>query len=153
NGPVLYQLKIVKISAVCFLTASYDQVNQTPFNVYAEEEEVKMHCSHSIQSYDTILWYKQSEKQLQLLGYMRYDKGYPEAGVNVTMDGDARQHKNCILTIKYLKVSSSGVYFCAAYYHSAAHHSQLKDSPCFPNERIPSEVAIMRMLPHNESET
>ncbi|CAI5695675.1 unnamed protein product [Oreochromis niloticus] len=99
-----------------------DQVSQTPANIYTEGEEAKIYCWHSNPSYDQILWYKKSEKQLQLLGYMYDDKSYPETGVNITMDGDARQHKNCTLTIKYLKVSSSGVYFCAARYHSAAHH-------------------------------
>uniref|UniRef100_A0A669CNJ7 Ig-like domain-containing protein n=1 Tax=Oreochromis niloticus TaxID=8128 RepID=A0A669CNJ7_ORENI len=114
---------VLFLVGVCLAGSSdSDQVDQTPANIYTNGEEAKIHCSHSISSYNQILWYKQSEKQLLLLGYMYYDKSNPEPGVNVTMDGDARQHKNCTLTIKYLKVSSSGVYFCAARYHSAAHH-------------------------------
>lgn len=53
---------------------------------------------------------------------MLNDKGYPETGVNVEMDGNADQGKNCTLTIKEIKLNSSGVYFCAARYHSGAHH-------------------------------
>uniref|UniRef100_A0AAZ1X0A8 Ig-like domain-containing protein n=1 Tax=Oreochromis aureus TaxID=47969 RepID=A0AAZ1X0A8_OREAU len=94
---------------------------RTPANIYTTGEEAKINCSHSIQSYDTILWYKQSKKTLQLLGYLRFGTGTREPGVNVTIGGSANQ-KNCTLTIKYLKLSSSGVYFCAASYHSAAHH-------------------------------
>uniref|UniRef100_A0A3P9BZ72 Ig-like domain-containing protein n=1 Tax=Maylandia zebra TaxID=106582 RepID=A0A3P9BZ72_9CICH len=97
-------------------------VDQTPANIHTKEKEVKIHCSHSIQNYDTILWYKQSEKQLRLLGYLRYGTSTPETGVNVTIDGSAEKEENCTLTLKDLKVSSSGVYFCAASYHSAAHH-------------------------------
>uniref|UniRef100_A0A669D3H5 Ig-like domain-containing protein n=1 Tax=Oreochromis niloticus TaxID=8128 RepID=A0A669D3H5_ORENI len=107
----------------------HDQVDQTPADIYTKGEDVKIYCSHSIQSYDEILWYKQSEKQLQYLGYMNIDKGYPETGVNVTMEGNANKGKNCTLTIKDLKVSSSGVYFCAASYHSAAHHSTSIQKP------------------------
>ncbi|XP_063355176.1 M1-specific T cell receptor beta chain-like [Pelmatolapia mariae] len=95
-------------------STSSDQVDQTPADIYTKGEDAKVYCSHSIQNYNKILWYKQSEKQLQYLGYMNIDKGYPEPGVNVTMDGGANQKENCTLTIKDLKLSSSGVYFCAA---------------------------------------
>lgn len=99
-----------------------EQVDQTPANIYTKGEDAKIHCSHSIQNYYQILWYKQSKKQLQLLGYMNYDKSNPEPGVNVTMDGGAEKDQNCTLTIEDIKASSSGVYFCAASNHSAAHH-------------------------------
>uniref|UniRef100_A0AAZ1X1K9 Ig-like domain-containing protein n=1 Tax=Oreochromis aureus TaxID=47969 RepID=A0AAZ1X1K9_OREAU len=109
---------------VCLTGSSLShQVSQTPANIYTEGEEAKIYCWHSNPSYDQILWYKKSEKQLQLLGYMYYDKSYPEPGVNITMDGD-----NCTLTIKDLKVSSSGVYFCAASYHKATSLKKKKKS-------------------------
>uniref|UniRef100_A0A3B4FFY0 Ig-like domain-containing protein n=1 Tax=Pundamilia nyererei TaxID=303518 RepID=A0A3B4FFY0_9CICH len=99
-----------------------DQVSQDPADIYTKGEDAKIYCSHSIPSYNRVLWYKQSEKQLQYLGYMLTDKGYPETGVNVEMDGNADQGKNCTLTIKEIKLNSSGVYFCAARYHSGTHH-------------------------------
>uniref|UniRef100_A0A3Q4M9Y9 Ig-like domain-containing protein n=1 Tax=Neolamprologus brichardi TaxID=32507 RepID=A0A3Q4M9Y9_NEOBR len=100
----------------------HDKVDQTPANIYTTGEEAKIYCSHSIQSYNTILWYKQSEETLQLLGHLRFGTGTPETGVNVIIDGGAEKEENCTLTITDLKVSSSGVYFCAASYHSASHH-------------------------------
>lgn len=100
-----------------------EQVDQTPANIYTKEEDVKIDCSHSIQSYDLILWYKQSKKQLQLLGYLYLGKSSVETGVNVTIDGGAEKNEKCTLTIKDIKLNSSGVYFCAAArYHSGAHH-------------------------------
>uniref|UniRef100_A0A3Q4MA07 Ig-like domain-containing protein n=1 Tax=Neolamprologus brichardi TaxID=32507 RepID=A0A3Q4MA07_NEOBR len=116
-------------SVLLCCSSSSDQVDQTPADIYTKGEDVKVYCSHSIQSYNKILWYKQSKKQLQYLGYMNIDKGYPETGVNVTMEGNANKGENCTLTIKYLKLSSSGVYFCAASYHSAAHHCTSMQKP------------------------
>uniref|UniRef100_A0A3B4FWV2 Ig-like domain-containing protein n=1 Tax=Pundamilia nyererei TaxID=303518 RepID=A0A3B4FWV2_9CICH len=105
---------------MCWLYCS--SVHQTPADIYTKGEDVKINCSQSIQNYDTILWYKQSAKLLQFLGYMYLNNYNPEPGVNVSMDGNADKGKNGTLIIKEPKVSSSGVYFCAAYYHSAARH-------------------------------
>uniref|UniRef100_A0A3Q4GPJ3 Ig-like domain-containing protein n=1 Tax=Neolamprologus brichardi TaxID=32507 RepID=A0A3Q4GPJ3_NEOBR len=90
---------------ICPTGSSYsDKVYQTPADIYTNGEDAKISCSHNISSYNQILWYKQSKKQLELLGYI------------------ASQGKNCTLTIKETKLNSSGVYFCAASYHSSAHH-------------------------------
>uniref|UniRef100_A0A3Q3GFF4 Ig-like domain-containing protein n=1 Tax=Kryptolebias marmoratus TaxID=37003 RepID=A0A3Q3GFF4_KRYMA len=95
-------------------------------------ETAKISCSHSIQSYDQILWYKQSQQyQMQLLGYMYGDSPFPEKGVDVTMEGSANKDQTCTLIINKLNVNSSGVYFCAASYHSAAHHSSSVQEPSF----------------------
>ncbi|CAI5695677.1 unnamed protein product [Oreochromis niloticus] len=98
-----------------------DKVYQTPANIYTNGEDAKISCSHNISSYNQILWYKQSKKQLELLGYMVLTGSNAEAGLNVVMEGSASQGKNCTLTIKEIKLNSSGVYFCAASYHSSAH--------------------------------
>ncbi|XP_078145579.1 M1-specific T cell receptor beta chain-like isoform X9 [Centroberyx gerrardi] len=93
-----------------------DQVYQTPADMYNKPgETAKLNCSHSIQSYDQILWYKQSKnKQMQFLGYMFADNGNPETGIPVKMDGSANKDETSTLTIEGLSLNSSAVYFCAA---------------------------------------
>lgn len=93
------------------------KVQQTPAeSFYTSEETVaRIKCVHHIQDYTRIFWYKQSKNnELQLLGYMNVDKGYPETGVNVTMTGRSTKGETCTLTIKGLNPNSSAVYFCAA---------------------------------------
>uniref|UniRef100_A0A3P8SDC8 Ig-like domain-containing protein n=1 Tax=Amphiprion percula TaxID=161767 RepID=A0A3P8SDC8_AMPPE len=100
-----------------------DKVDQTPADIYKEQgQTAKIYCSHRIDNYDKILWYKQLNGQLQYLGYLNIKNGNPEKGVDVTIEGDANKNKNCTLTINSLSVSSSAVYFCAASYHSATCH-------------------------------
>uniref|UniRef100_A0A8C9WUQ3 Ig-like domain-containing protein n=1 Tax=Sander lucioperca TaxID=283035 RepID=A0A8C9WUQ3_SANLU len=91
-----------------------DQVLQTPADIYSRPgQPAKIRCLHTSPSYNQILWYKQSKRQLQFLGYVYYNDGYPETGVTVTMEGSANKDQNCTLTIKELSLSSSVVYFCA----------------------------------------
>uniref|UniRef100_A0A3B5L5W7 Ig-like domain-containing protein n=1 Tax=Xiphophorus couchianus TaxID=32473 RepID=A0A3B5L5W7_9TELE len=99
-----------------------DQVRQTPFDILAKRgEAASISCSHSIQNYNVILWYKRLEDtQLQLLGYRFLGESFIETGVDVEMQGSADRDQTCTLMIKELIESSSGVYFCAASYHSAA---------------------------------
>ncbi|XP_071375782.1 M1-specific T cell receptor beta chain-like [Centroberyx affinis] len=93
-----------------------DQVYQTPADMYNKPgETAKLNCSHSIQNYNRILWYKQSKnRQMQLLGYMLRNNGYPETGMSVKMDGSANKDETSTLTIEGLRLNSSAVYFCAA---------------------------------------
>ncbi|CAB1450315.1 unnamed protein product [Pleuronectes platessa] len=55
-----------------------DKVQQLPAHIYKKPTETaKIYCSHSIDSYNVILWYKQiNNRELQLLGYMRDFKLY-----------------------------------------------------------------------------
>uniref|UniRef100_A0A3P8SAT9 Immunoglobulin V-set domain-containing protein n=1 Tax=Amphiprion percula TaxID=161767 RepID=A0A3P8SAT9_AMPPE len=101
-------------------SSTSDQVYQTPANIYKKKgETAKIHCSHSILNYNSILWYKQLEnRQLQFLGYVYYNNAYPEAGVDVKMEGNAEKEKTCTLIAEALSLDSSAVYFCAASYHS-----------------------------------
>uniref|UniRef100_A0A3P8SCZ9 Immunoglobulin V-set domain-containing protein n=1 Tax=Amphiprion percula TaxID=161767 RepID=A0A3P8SCZ9_AMPPE len=90
-----------------------DKVDQTPTDIHEKQgQQTKILCSHRIDR----------NGQLQFLGYMHLNKGYPEDGVEITLEGDANKDKNCTLTINSLSVSSSAVYFCAASYHSATYH-------------------------------
>uniref|UniRef100_A0A672H9K2 Ig-like domain-containing protein n=1 Tax=Salarias fasciatus TaxID=181472 RepID=A0A672H9K2_SALFA len=73
-------------------------------------EKAEIFCSHSIDNYYTILWYKQSQGELQLLGYIYSTDGNPEPG----LDG-----QTCTFTAEKLQLSSTAVYFCAASQHSA----------------------------------
>ncbi|KAI3367129.1 hypothetical protein L3Q82_008184 [Scortum barcoo] len=108
-----------------------DQIYQTPAQTYDKPgKSATISCSHSIQNYDQILWYKQSKNgELQLLGYMTGDSGFPETGVNVKIEGNAQKDQNCTLTIKQLSLNSSAVYFCAARLHSAAYHCSSVQKP------------------------
>ncbi|XP_053192234.1 uncharacterized protein LOC128375841 [Scomber japonicus] len=86
-----------------------DQVHQTPANMYKKPgEQAKINCSHSIQSYDRILWYKQLEdRQLDFLGYMGGDTGIPEKQSGVEITGSANKDQNCTLTVEGLKLNST----------------------------------------------
>ena len=59
-----------------------DQVIQSPAQMfYKPQQTAKIACSHSIQDFNVILWYKASKnRQLQLLGYMLGDSEFPETG-------------------------------------------------------------------------
>ena len=97
-----------------------DKVNQSPAEmIHNQEETAKIHCSHSIQDYNYIFWYKLTEdRQMKFLGYMFMSNDNPEAGSGVKLDGSASKDQTCTLTMEGLGLSSSAVYFCAASLHS-----------------------------------
>uniref|UniRef100_A0A3Q4G8S5 Immunoglobulin V-set domain-containing protein n=1 Tax=Neolamprologus brichardi TaxID=32507 RepID=A0A3Q4G8S5_NEOBR len=90
-------------------------------SLYYSSQPLTPGVSHYNQCLTDIRYYNRKET-LQLLGFLFLGKGTIEPGVNVTMDGGANVKENCTLTIKDIELSSSGVYFCAASYHSASHH-------------------------------
>ncbi|MED6258058.1 hypothetical protein ATANTOWER_002441 [Ataeniobius toweri] len=100
-----------------------DQVHQTPAEMFHKPGGAALiNCSHSIEGYDRILWYKHSNnKQMEFLGYNDVITGYAEPGLNVKMNGSANKYKLCTLTVEDLSVDSSAIYFCAARYHSASY--------------------------------
>uniref|UniRef100_A0A671XFL2 Ig-like domain-containing protein n=1 Tax=Sparus aurata TaxID=8175 RepID=A0A671XFL2_SPAAU len=95
-----------------------EQVHQTPADMFKQQGgEAKINCFHTSSTFNQIVWYKQTNIQLQLLGYMVGDNASPEkTGVEETVkiEGNANKDKNCTLTIEGLTLSSSAVYFCAA---------------------------------------
>uniref|UniRef100_A0A667YGF6 Ig-like domain-containing protein n=1 Tax=Myripristis murdjan TaxID=586833 RepID=A0A667YGF6_9TELE len=95
-------------------------VHQTPADMYKKPgEEVQLNCSHDIQDYERILWYKQlKNEKIQFLGYIYGGSGYPEPGqkysaVKTVVESGA-------LTVKDLQPEDSAVYFCAVSKHSDA---------------------------------
>lgn len=98
-----------------------DKVQQSPPDIYkSSEKEVKIECYHSIDNYDRILWYKQTSRDMQLLGYRFVGSSTLEEGAKVEIGGGANKGETCTLTIKEHRENTSGVYFCAASFHSAA---------------------------------
>lgn len=108
------------------------QIYQTPAQLYIskETEEVKINCSHSIQGYDRIFWYRQmNNRHLQFLGYVYGTVDNPEKGLDVKLKGDANKNKTCTLTIEKLGPNSSAVYFCAVTQHNARKHCTSVQKP------------------------
>ncbi|MEQ2216495.1 hypothetical protein XENOCAPTIV_017122 [Xenoophorus captivus] len=98
-----------------------DKVRQYPAEIYGSpDSEAKINCSHNDNTFNRILWYKQSAKDLQLLGYMYAGAGKLEEGVNMAIKGGANKDETCTLTIEGLNLNSSAVYFCAASLHSVS---------------------------------
>lgn len=94
-------------------------MHQSPADIYQKPgATATINCSHSIQNYNVILWYKTSNLKMQLLGHMYVNNQNLERGVNVTIAGDANKDKTCTLTIEGLSLTSSAVYFCAASLHT-----------------------------------
>ncbi|XP_034531374.1 uncharacterized protein LOC117806530 [Notolabrus celidotus] len=107
------------------------KVTQTPAHVYIKpgEKTATLNCRHEISGYYVILWYKQSDGQMQLLGYVSFTEPTLEKDLKmkVKIEGDANENKTCTLTIEEADLNSSAVYFCAASLHSAAcHHSSVQ---------------------------
>lgn len=123
---VPFHFKFVKITFgwLLFSTGSSlsKQVHQTPAGILTTAGgTASINCSHSIMNYERILWYRQTPRGgLQLLGSVAGTYAMPQAGPNVRMVGGA--FKGQISTLTVNNVSSSAVYFCAAY-HSGSHHS------------------------------
>uniref|UniRef100_A0A4W5KBU0 Ig-like domain-containing protein n=1 Tax=Hucho hucho TaxID=62062 RepID=A0A4W5KBU0_9TELE len=97
---------------------SGEYVHQRPAALYKNQGESAMiECSHSISSYNVILWYKQSNySELVFLGYMQFKTGFPEDGFK--MEGDASAGGTSTLTINQLTPNSSAVYYCAIHVDS-----------------------------------
>lgn len=82
-------------------------------------ETADLECSHSVDNYNNILWYKQSDGRFQLLGNMAASHGEAESGVKVKLGGGAGKGQTCSLTVEELGLNSSGFYLCAASYTAA----------------------------------
>lgn len=96
------------------------------------DNEVQINFSHNDGNYDQILWYRQSGRNLQLLGYMFAGTENLEKGEDVRIEGGANNGETCTLIIKDLSAKSSALYFCGSRYHSAAYlHSSIQKPPYY----------------------
>ncbi|XP_054652951.1 uncharacterized protein LOC129192695 [Dunckerocampus dactyliophorus] len=87
---------------------SGEKVQQNPADMFKEMgQTATLSCSHSVQSYNMILWYKNVHTQMHLLGYMYASSSSPEKGVDVEMTGSALEGKTCHLMIQKLTLNSS----------------------------------------------
>lgn len=95
-------------------------VDQSPAAVLCHPDShrmVELKCSHSIKSYDTILWYQRSvgDTELKLLAYMYYKTPKIEDPYrdhfNVSGDGEnnASLHMQC-----NKQADITAMYYCAA---------------------------------------
>uniref|UniRef100_A0A673A951 Ig-like domain-containing protein n=1 Tax=Sphaeramia orbicularis TaxID=375764 RepID=A0A673A951_9TELE len=110
------------IEIICRLidcASQVSKVHQNPPDIYRNQgEKAEITCSHQIDDYFVILWYRQTNNDMKLLGYMSYDSANKETEVTVQISGDARKGETCTLTTEELSLNSSAVYFCAASQHS-----------------------------------
>uniref|UniRef100_A0A669F1T0 Ig-like domain-containing protein n=1 Tax=Oreochromis niloticus TaxID=8128 RepID=A0A669F1T0_ORENI len=108
--------------SLIFLTGSSlsDQVHQNPADMYKNPgQTAEITCSHRIDTYNQILWYKQTKTgQLQLLGYMFITNPSLEPGVTNKYSASKAAIENGALTVNDLQQNDSGVYFCAVSKHS-----------------------------------
>ncbi|XDV43636.1 hypothetical protein PO909_012080 [Leuciscus waleckii] len=89
-----------------------ETVDQTPANLIKNQDtSAVIICAHNIQSYNQILWYKQSQDTsgLKLMGNLYYKTvtEEPEFENEIIMDGNAQ--KNGTLTIENLRLNDSSV--------------------------------------------
>uniref|UniRef100_A0A3B3I876 Ig-like domain-containing protein n=1 Tax=Oryzias latipes TaxID=8090 RepID=A0A3B3I876_ORYLA len=114
------------ICCTFFCVSLSGQIQQYPAEMYIRSgNQADIGCSHSIDSYNRILWYRQESGALQLLGYMY--AGSPNSEGAVTIAGGSSKGENCTLTTETLHSPGSAVYFCAASFHSAAGPSRRCD--------------------------
>ncbi|KAF3845347.1 hypothetical protein F7725_008510 [Dissostichus mawsoni] len=88
---IITVLDVKPHDSICFSTGSSlsDNVQQTPAYMYKNlGEEAVIRCSHSIENYDRILWYKQmKDRELQFLGYIFAGVKNPEPGLGIIITG------------------------------------------------------------------
>ncbi|KAK3563213.1 hypothetical protein QTP86_018265 [Hemibagrus guttatus] len=107
---------IIVAITVTFLTGMSLSVTvhqKSPDLLKNEHDDVKLECSQRDQSFNVILWYKQSvDQHLQLLGYLYRTNKYVETGLNreIKLDGDGAS--DAFLIIENVLTNDSAMYYC-----------------------------------------
>lgn len=100
---------------ICVAGHLFSKVDQNPAEIIVSSgESCTLSCSHSISSYNTILWYYQRGQNMHIIGYSFHSTVNLEnaADKRYDLNGDAKSSVN--LTISKLMLNESTVYFCAA---------------------------------------
>ncbi|KAF5891686.1 T-cell receptor beta variable [Clarias magur] len=94
-------------------------VQQSPHDLIKYQgQSAVIRCSHKIERYDRIMWYKETKKKdFIFMGYLISKNANPETEFKdkVTISGDAFDGYGSLEVLR-LSLKSEGVYFCAAYY-------------------------------------
>lgn len=116
-------------------TADTKTVHQTPpFIIKRTGESLndEIECSHRIENYEVILWYKTDQNgSLRFLGILNLAFPYPEEELKAKISFKGHGSKQSNLSVSDLQVSDAGVYYCAARRHSAADPMQSMQKPPF----------------------
>uniref|UniRef100_A0A3Q4GEU4 Ig-like domain-containing protein n=1 Tax=Neolamprologus brichardi TaxID=32507 RepID=A0A3Q4GEU4_NEOBR len=96
-----------------------DRVHQDPADMYKMQgQTAEITCSHSIDSYNVILWYKQTKNnQLQLLGHVYSTKTEASSSThslvgNIKTNIQAAEKTLRTLNVNNMQQNDSGIYFC-----------------------------------------
>ncbi|XP_077395354.1 immunoglobulin lambda-1 light chain-like [Festucalex cinctus] len=108
--------------AASFTRLSGLDVTQTPADIIdSVGRSATVDCSHNIDVYNLILWYRQRGMDMQLIGYLHYKTVTMELGQeDVEIKGGAQAHETCKMIIPKLRLNSSAIYYCVASPHGAA---------------------------------
>lgn len=94
-------------------------VQQTPHDLIKNQgESAQISCSHKIEKYDRVMWYKETKtKEFIFMGYLISKNANPETEFKdkIKIGGDAFDGYSSLEVIM-LSEKSEGIYFCAAFY-------------------------------------
>ncbi|KAL7862354.1 hypothetical protein SRHO_G00137950 [Serrasalmus rhombeus] len=116
----MFQALLKILSLVLLVTASSNgpAVQQTPTDLIKNQgESAEIRCSHNIQGYDRIMWYKQAQNtELTFMGYHVGNSGNLEPNFRGKVKISGKANKlHSVLNVSSLSPDSAAVYFCAAY--------------------------------------
>ncbi|XP_041929080.1 uncharacterized protein LOC121693602 [Alosa sapidissima] len=109
-------LRLICMGLVFTGSKASSLVNQSPPDIIQSigQSGPWIQCSHHIQNYNRILWYKQTKDgQLTYLGYLFGKDPYPEVKGKIKLNGTS--NTNGAMMVENLQSNDSAEYFCAAY--------------------------------------